>query len=91
MTFLFVTHVMYERSGKTLLLQNIHVIRAEDKDEATTHIEAWLDQSYPEPAYFGHEYDAHDMPGVTMDDEHAALEFAVSETPITVSPPIEKT
>ena len=86
MTFLFTTSVMYERGTKTLLLQNVHVVRAGDGDEAKAHILAWLDEAYPEPAYFGHEYDVHELPGVTMEGDDAALEFTVSETPITVSP-----
>ena len=85
MTFLIITNVNYERSGKLLLLQHVHIVRAENKDRASAHIEAWLDQTWAEPAYFGHEYEVRDLPGVTMEGD-AAIEYAVSETPLTIYP-----
>lgn len=89
MTFLITTQVMYEREGKTLLLQHVHVVRADGptaKDQASAHIEQWLDETWAEPAYFGHEYEIRELPGVTMEGENAAIEYAVSESPITIYP-----
>lgn len=91
MTFLLITHVMYEHAGKTHLVQKVHVVRAENKDEAAIHIEAWLERAYPEPAYFEHGYDLHELPGVTMESDDATLEFPVSQTPGPVWPRKEET
>jgi len=90
-TFLILTQVMYERATKTHVLQHAHVVRAKDKDEASAHIEAWLDEAWPEPAYFDHQYEAHELPGVVMQGDDAAMEFAVSETPLTIAPLSERT
>jgi len=84
MTFLIITSVNYERDGNRFLLQHVHVIRAENKDRANAHIEVWLDETWAEPAYFGHEYEVRDLPGVTMEGEGEAIEYAVSETPIII-------
>lgn len=85
MTFLAVTAVFYERGGKTFLLQHVHIIRADSPDQAVDHVREWVTTSYPEPAYFSHEWEVHDLPDVVMQGENAALEFAVSETPITIT------
>jgi len=84
LTFLITTNVNYERDSKLYLLQHVHVVRAGDKEQANAHIEEWLDETWAEPAYFGHEYEIHELPGVTMAGEDAAIEYAISETPLII-------
>lgn len=85
-SFLAVTAVLYECQSKTHLVQMVHILRAETKDAASEHIESWLDATYPSPAYFGHEYEINELPGVIIEGENASYEYAVSETPITITP-----
>lgn len=84
-SFLAVTAVLYERDAKTHLVQMVHILRAETKDEASEHVERWLDETYPEPGYFGHEYEVNELPGVIIEGENASYEYAVSETPIIIT------
>lgn len=87
--YLAITSAMYERANRTHLLQKVHLLRAEDNEEATTHIEEWLDEAYPAPAYFDHTFDLHELEKVQIKGDVVAHEFTVSETPITIKPSTE--
>jgi hypothetical protein len=66
MVFFVSACVFFDRGGKTLLLQRALLLPAEDETQAHEIIETWLNDNFPGPAYYGHEFEAHPLEGVTM-------------------------
>jgi hypothetical protein len=83
MVFYATTQVFFESEGHVRVIPKVVLLDAPDPEAAADKVEAWLDESYPGPAYSGHEYDVKPLDGVTMlDDEF--LELAVLSAPFPI-------
>lgn len=76
-------HVFYEREGKTFIIQRILLVPANDEDAASEMVEEWLNQQFPEPAYYNHEYEVRPLEEVTLSGSEM-LELRVSSDPIAI-------
>lgn len=76
-------HVYYDRGEKTFIIQRVLLIPTENEDEALRMTEDWLTERFPEPAYYGHEFEAKILEDVSvvgpkmielsLADEHLAV------------------
>lgn len=83
------TQVFFESEGHVRVLPKVVLLSASDQDAASEKIEAWLDDTYPGPAYTGHEYDVKMLDGVAMKDGEF-LELAVLSAPFPIVSKIDK-
>jgi len=83
MVFYAATQVFFESEGHVRVIPKVVLLSAPDQEAASDKVEAWLDESYPGPAYSGHEYDVKMLEGVTMPDGEF-LELAVLSAPFPI-------
>jgi hypothetical protein len=86
-TFYAAVQVFYERDGKTQVVPVALLLREEEEDGAAALVEDYLDQHYPPPAYFGHNYEISPLEGVEVTSDSELVELKIVDNFTLASPP----